>query len=48
MLATRIPERVGRIRGFGNSIVPQVGEVFVRSFMEGLDEFLAGTDHSAR
>ncbi len=26
--------RVGRLRGYGNSIVPQVAAMFIRAFME--------------
>ncbi len=33
-VATGIPNRVGRIRGYGNSIVPQLAAVFIRSFLE--------------
>ena len=33
-VATGIPNRVGRIRGYGNSIVPQLAAVFIKSFME--------------
>jgi len=33
-LAHGVPERVGRLRGYGNAIVPQLGAQFVRSFME--------------
>lgn len=33
-LAYGIPARVGRLRAYGNSIVPQIAAVFVRSFVE--------------
>jgi DNA (cytosine-5)-methyltransferase 1 len=33
-VADGVPERVGRIRGYGNAIVPQLAATFVRSFME--------------
>ena len=33
-LADGIPRCVVRLRGYGNAIVPQVGAIFVRSFME--------------
>ncbi|EKQ7212202.1 TPA: DNA cytosine methyltransferase [Citrobacter freundii] len=33
-LANGIPERVGRLRGYGNAIVPQVAAEFIKAFME--------------
>jgi len=33
-VATGLSNRVGRIRGYGNSIVPQLAAVFIKSFME--------------
>ena len=38
MLANGLPGRVGRIRGFGNAIVPQVAAVFVTSAFEALND----------
>lgn len=32
-VADGVSERVGRIQGFGNSIVPQVGAMFIRAFL---------------
>ena len=40
-VATRIPNRVGRIRGFGNAIVPQLAATFIRSFLEAEGESFA-------
>ncbi len=37
LLADGVPGRVEQIRAYGNAIVPQVGAVFVRSFMEVLE-----------
>ena len=36
-VANGIPNRVGRIRGYGNSIVPQLAAVFIRSFLEAVE-----------
>jgi DNA (cytosine-5)-methyltransferase 1 len=36
-----IPNRVGRIRGYGNSIVPQLAATFIRSFLEAEGELFA-------
>lgn len=33
-LANGIPSRMGRLRGYGNAIVPQVGAIFIKAFME--------------
>ena len=33
-LADGLPGRVGRIRGYGNAIVPQLAQVFIESFMD--------------
>lgn len=35
-LANGIPERVGRLRGYGNAIVPQVAAEFVKAFIESI------------
>ena len=35
-LAARVPARVGRLRGYGNAIVPQVAALFIRSAAEAM------------
>jgi len=37
-LAHGVPARVGRLRGYGNAIVPQVAAAFVSAFMESLKD----------
>jgi DNA (cytosine-5)-methyltransferase 1 len=37
-LASRLPGRVGLLRGYGNAIVPQAAAAFVMAFMDALDE----------
>jgi len=34
LLVKTCPNRVGLLRGYGNSIVPQVAAEFVKAFME--------------
>ena len=38
LLVDGVPDRVGRIRGYGNSIVPQVAALFVMASMEAIDD----------
>ena len=35
-LSSRVPARMGRIRGYGNSIVPQLAAKFIRASMEAI------------
>nr|WP_277754354.1 DNA cytosine methyltransferase [Rosenbergiella epipactidis] len=37
-LANGIPARVGRLRGYGNAIVPQVAAEFIGAFMESIQD----------
>ena len=39
-LANGIPARVGRLRGYGNAIVPQVAAEFITAFMGAAGETL--------
>lgn len=41
-LANGIPARVGRLRGYGNAIVPQVAAEFITAFMGAAGETLKG------
>ena len=38
IVAHGIPNRVGKLCGYGNAIIPQVAEAFIRSAMEAIDE----------
>ena len=41
-LANGIPARVGRLRGYGNAIVPQAAAEFIRAFMGAADDAAKG------
>jgi len=41
-LANGVPGRVGRLRGYGNAIVPEVAAEFVTAFMEAARETIKG------
>ena len=34
LIAANVPARVGKLRAFGNAVVPQVAAEFVKAFME--------------
>jgi len=38
-LANGIPARVGRLRGYGNAIVPQIAAEFIRSYFDAMNDF---------
>lgn len=41
-LANGLPSRVGRLRGYGNAIVPEVAAEFITAFMEAARETIKG------
>lgn len=41
-LANGIPARVGRLRGYGNAIVPEVAAEFVRAFLAASEDAIKG------
>lgn len=41
-LANGVPARVGRLRGYGNAIVPEVAAEFVRAFLAASDDAIKG------
>jgi len=43
-LAHGVPARVGRLRGYGNAIVPQAASAFVSTFLETIGNINAGVD----
>jgi DNA (cytosine-5)-methyltransferase 1 len=47
-LAHGIPARVGRLRGYGNAVVPQVGAAILRAYRAERDDRLAIAEATAR